>query len=139
VNPIIRQGLQDKAAQLLLDGKTTYAISKELNVSRGAVSTFKALLMKADQSLQTNGMKAVARLEISQENALSELSKQLEQYTENYERSMRPNEDGKVDEKGAYAWSTNRISLLREMLKVTGLYDAPKEQPKTINIVVRRA
>jgi predicted transcriptional regulator len=39
VNPIIRLGLQDEAARLILDGKTTYAISKELGVSRGAVST----------------------------------------------------------------------------------------------------
>jgi predicted transcriptional regulator len=137
VNPIIRLGLQDEAARLILDGKTTYAISKELGVSRGAVSTFKGMLMKADQSLQTNGIKAVARLEISQEEALSQLSTQLQQYTENYEKAMKPDGDGKVDEKAAYAWSCQRIALLDKMLRVTGLYcekvKPPKDEEQQLN------
>jgi hypothetical protein len=129
VNPIVRKGLQDKAIRLMLDGKPDVDIAKELGVTRQAFYAYKKKARNLTESVQAKGM---IRLEISQENALSELSGQMLQYTENYERSMQNG-----DEKGAYAWSARRIDLLEKMLKVTGLYEAPttKQEPIMIRFV----
>ena len=134
VNPIIKRGLQDKALAGILEGKPYTQISKELGVSRGALTAYSKKISNPAQTIQNGqAVKGSIRLEISQENALSDLSKQMEQYTENYQRSMQNG-----DEKGAYAWSSRRVDLLEKMLKVTGLYDAsvsPAAQDEPIKIV----
>lgn len=125
VNPVIRLGLQDKVLALLLEGKPHTGIARELGITRRAVDSYAKLISNGAQSVRNGGpVKGALRLEISQENALSELSKQIGQYTENYELAI-----SEGDGKAAYAWSTNRIALLREMLKVTGLYAEKVQAP----------
>ena len=144
VNPIIKQGLQDKATRLLLDGKGDIDIAEELGVSRKAISSFKRKIRKGaekvqtaqTEALQTAILKGAIRLEISQENALSDLSMQMIQYTAHYEQAVKND-----DMKAAYAWSARRVDLLEKMLKVTGLYDAPtmkgdQELPRIFEVVL---
>ena len=126
VNRIIKLGLQDKATRLMLDGKTDTDIAKELEVPRKSVYAFKRKMGIGNESGQTSVLKATIRLEISQENALSELAKQLKQYSDNYDRAMHE------DEKAAILWSRNRIDLLKEMFRITGLY-AEKVAPPIPN------
>ena len=137
VNPIIRRGLQDKATRLMLDGKPDGIIAIELGVTRQAFYAFKKKtrnlterLRASTESVQTTVLKGALRLEISQENALSDLSGQMKEYTDRYDKAML---DG--DEKAAYAWSSRRVDLLEKMLKVTGLYDARVEPMRSLKLV----
>jgi len=113
---------------MTLDGKRNVDMAKEFKVTSSAVHRFKKRLTNRKE-MQTTTLKGAVRLEITQENALSDLSKQMEQYTVNYERAIK---DG--DEKAALAWSARRVKLLERMLKVTGLYNnnAPQSAPITI-------
>jgi predicted transcriptional regulator len=99
--------------------------AKELNISRQHVSkvvrkynTINTTITKCDEC------KSTLIMEITQENALSDLSNQMKQYTDNYQTAIE-----KKDEKAAYAWSTARRDLLEKMLKVTGLYNTPLPTP----------
>jgi len=73
-----------------------------------------------NQPISLDDMRTIIKLEITQENTLTELSEQMKDYTDNYERAVK-NED----EKSAYAWSQNRLKIIDMMAKITGLYNAP--------------
>lgn len=133
VNPIIKQGLQDKVLAAILEGKPHTQIATELSVSRGAVAAYAKKISNPAQSLQTRqDVKGAIRLEISQENALSDLADQMKEYTDRYNKATKEG-----DEKAAYAWSARRVDLLEKMLKVTGLYEAPtvKQEPLVIKFI----
>jgi len=53
VNPIVKQGLQDAALALILEGKADTFIAEKLEVSRGAVGAYKKKISNPAQTLQT--------------------------------------------------------------------------------------
>lgn len=118
------QKVEGQVLALHMAGKSQQRIGQELGLSRSAVQAYLAKV-KSMSELNTNNdnkfptnkalLEAQVRLEINQENALSELSKQLQDYTDEYNRAP--------DDKAKYAWSQNRIRILQEMNKVTGLYE----------------
>ena len=127
VNPIIKRGLQDKVLAAILEGKPHTQIATDLGMSRGAVAAYAKKISNPAQSLQSRqDVKGAIRLEISQENALSDLADQMKEYTDRYEKAVKDD-----DMKAAYAWSARRVDLLEKMLKVTGVYEAPtaKQEP----------
>jgi hypothetical protein len=79
-------------------------------------------------------IRATMRLEITQENTLSELAVQMKDYTDQYNNAME-----RGDEKAAYAWSQNRIKLIDMMAKITGLYVQKEraEESKPITIIFK--
>ena len=68
-------------------------------------------------------------MEVTQENALSQLSKQLSEYTDEYEKARTGG-----DPEMATRWAALRLKLLDMMNKVTGLYN--ERAPQTTPIVV---
>lgn len=111
-------------ARLLLQGQTMQEVADALGVSLSKVKLVKRSHIKSDNNLPAvDKLKAVVRLEITQEKTLSELATQMKEYTDNYENAKRNN-----DEKAAYAWSQNRIKIIDMMAKITGLYDKKPEQ-----------
>jgi len=52
VNPIVKQGLQDAALALILEGKADTLIAEKLEVSRGAVGAYKKKSSNPAQTLQ---------------------------------------------------------------------------------------
>lgn len=113
VNPIIRRGLQDRYAELVLAGKSDTFIMNELGVSRDAIVSYRKVKPKALNSLILDKLKGPLRLEITQENALSELSLQMADYTKEYKEAAFPDEKQK--------WGALRLRCLENMIKVTGL------------------
>ena len=144
VNPIIRRGLQDKYASLVLEGKSDTAIMKELGVSRDAIVSYRKVKPKALQSLELDRLKGPLRLEINQENALSELSLQMADYTMQYKAALGEGQVGSpdkpiiVDMDAAHKWGLLRLRCLENMLKVTGLDkgipSAPNAEKNTITV-----
>jgi predicted transcriptional regulator len=125
--------LQGEVLAAILEGKPRTQIATELGVSRGAVAAYAKKISNPAQSLQSRqDVKGAIRLEISQENALSDLADQMKEYTDRYEKAIKGD-----DMKAAYAWSSRRVELLEKMLKVTGLYEAPttKEEPIEIRFI----
>jgi predicted transcriptional regulator len=133
VNPIIKRGLQGEVLAAILEGKPHTQIATELGLSRGAVAAYAKKVSNPAQSLQSRqDVRGAIRLEISQENALSDLADQMKEYTDRYEKAIKGD-----DMKAAYAWSARRVDLLEKMLKVTGLYEAPmtKQEPLEIRFI----
>lgn len=122
---------------LHLNGLNYTQIAKRLNLTRQTVAKVvknctngNQILTDGSTSIET--LKDVIRLEITQENTLTELAEQLKDYTDQYEAAK-----GRDDEKAAYAWSQNRIKLIDMMAKITGLYN-PRGDSKdnALNITV---
>lgn len=113
---------------LLLSGQTNAEVAKALGVSESKVKVVKRTFIKPNQNVPTvELLKAVVKLEITQENTLSELSSQLAEYTEQYNEAKKAG-----DERSAYAWSQNRLKIIDMMAKITGLYNPrPVEQQTT--------
>ena len=119
---------------LHLNGLSYTQIGKKLNLTRQTVAKVVKNYTNGNKIL-TNGptsvevLKDAIRLEINQENTLSELAEQLKDYTDRYNKAMEAE-----DERSAYAWSQNRIKLVDMMAKITGLYNPrPIEQTPTEN------
>ena len=114
----------------LLNGLTNLEVATTLGVSESKVKLVKAQHMKPNQNLPSvELLKAVVRLEITQENTLSELSTQMAEYTKQYDEANDPREK--------HAWSQNRIKIIDMMAKITGLYDKPMERTdKDITITI---
>ena len=112
----------------IITGGTNTQIGKDLGVSRQYVAKVRDKLQNKQELItNTSELKAIIRLEINQENTLSELAEQMKDYTDQYNKAMNNN-----DEKAAYAWSQNRIKLVDMMAKITGLYNPrPIEQQST--------
>jgi len=92
-----------------------------MTITKNNISRYLAKLERSNTDvIQT---KEYIRLEINRENAISELSAQLNEYTDNYNNAMT-----RGDERAAAVWSRNRIDLLKEMLRVTGLYDKARKE-----------
>jgi transposase len=118
------KGLGDQVTALYLNGISYREIAASLGLEYNQVQTYLAKVkrparLKANKVMELPIEKGVIanhiRLEINQENALSELAKQLDDYSKEYDRAL--------DSKEKYAWSQNRIRILQEMNKVTGLYE----------------
>jgi predicted transcriptional regulator len=114
----------------MLDGKGDTDIAKQLGVTRQAFYAYKKKARNITQTVQTSVLKGALRLEISQENALSDLADQMKEYTDQYEKAVKDD-----DMKAAYAWSARRVDLLEKMLKVTGLYEAPTKKQEPLKVI----
>lgn len=114
----------------LLNGLTNLEVATSLGVSESKVKLVKAQHMKPNQNLPSvELLKAVVRLEVTQENTLSELSTQMAEYTRQYDEAKDPREK--------HAWSQNRIKIIDMMAKITGLYDKPMDRTdKDITITI---
>jgi len=114
----------------IIAGWSDTKISKELKVSRPVVAKVRADYQNRTKTITNiDELKPLIRLEINQENTLSELANQMKDYTDQYNKAMSNN-----DEKAAYAWSQNRIKLVDMMAKITGLYNPrPIEQTPSEN------
>jgi len=127
-------GLGTEVQFLKMDGKRHGEISEILNqkygadINRQAVSRYLRNTLDIEQEANA---RAAIRLEVNQENAVSELSSQLNEYTANYNAAM-----DRGDERAAAVWSRNRIDLLKEMLRVTGLYDKAKRGAEGDNEII---
>ena len=117
----------------LLQGHTIERVAKDLSVSEWKVAQVRKHIRNPTQTPgTTDALKAVIRLEISQESALSDLATQIKDYTDNYNDAMN-----RGDEKAAFGWSQNRIKCVDMMARITGLYERPTENgPKDISVKV---
>jgi transposase-like protein len=119
---------------LHINGLNYTQIANKLDITRQTVAKVvknytngNAILTNEPTDIET--LRQVVRLEITQENTLSELANQMKDYTDQYNKAMSNN-----DEKAAYAWSQNRIKLIDMMAKITGLYNPrPIEQTPSEN------
>ena len=128
-------GLGTEIQFLRMDGKLQEEIALIIN-ERHDVSINRRMVSRYLECLNNNDREATIesiKLEINQENAVSELSNQLSEYTNNYNEAMK-----RCEERAAAVWSRNRIDLLKEMLRVTGLYDkARKEAEREEDVEIR--
>ena len=115
---------------LIYTGVSQVQVAERLKLSRGYVRKVCDKYKNSDITKPLHPqVREIIRLEITQENTLSELAKQMKDYTDQYEKAMNTG-----DERSAYAWSQNRIKLVDMMAKITGLYNPrPIEQTTTID------
>jgi len=118
------KGLGTEIQWLRMNGNTHEKIKDQIN-EKHDITLNRRQVSRYLESLNDNDLeptKDAIRLEINQENAVSELSNQLSEYTANYNEAMN-----RLDEKAGFGWSRNRLDILEKMLKVTGLYDRAKK------------
>jgi DNA-binding MarR family transcriptional regulator len=121
----------DKIMALHVNGRTFTAIGKELGITRQYVAKVVKRYLAADASLtMSDEYRAAVRLEVTQENALTELITQLNDYNEEYVKA------GKGGDKEMQSrWAALRLKTLDLMNKVTGLYDERKVAAQEYHIV----
>ena len=128
VNPIVRRGLQNAFLELELARKSDTEIMKELGISRETIVSYRKLAPKVRESPTFETMKSVIRMEVSQENALTELSLQMADYSKEYRDADTPEDRQR--------WGALRLRCLETMIKVTGLDKglppAPNAEKNTI-------
>ena len=123
-NPIEKKDIGDQVIAMHLDGKSQQVIADKLGIKRHQVQTYLSRInVLSVENLNNPNTNGQVRLEINQENALSELANQLQDYSDEYE--------GALDPKEKFAWSQNRIRILQEMNRVTGLYGSKCASPTT--------
>jgi transposase len=125
-NRIIELGLQDKALALILEGLPNVRIIKELGVSR---DTFYAWKRKLSNPNLCPTVRGAVRMELSQENAVSEIVDQLYDYTQNYRNAM-----ARGDEELAGKWANLRTKLGETWVKVTGLDRVIAAEPRQVEV-----
>lgn len=109
---------------LIYTGVSQVQVAERLKLSRGYVRKVCNKYKNSDITKPLHPeVREIIRLEITQENTLSELTKQMKEYTDRYNQAIAAG-----DEKAAYAWSQNRIKIIDMMAKITGLYDRKPEQ-----------
>lgn len=106
-----------------LDGMTQAEIAEKFDLNEGQVQRYLAKVDETRLTQRKSARRDALILEINQENAISELAKQLNEYSVNYNDAMN-----RGDEKAAYGWSRNRLDILEKMLRVSGLYDKARRQ-----------
>ena len=131
-NEIEKRGLQNQVLEDRLNGLSLREIAKKHDLKLDCVHRH---LKKVEGNNQTVAIRQTIRLEITQENALTELSKQMQEATEGFDKAKV--ED---DQRMMAMWSERRIALLDKMLRVTGLYSEKHgDEDKTINIIFEDA
>jgi predicted transcriptional regulator len=135
-NPKRKEAAPDsKIIALHCNGLSYTDIGKELGITRQCVA--RAVKKHVERNGDVTDLEAVhaaVRIEITREDALSDMFEQGEEYTKNYKRCMTNN-----DEKGAYAWAIARRDLLDKKLKVTGLYNERAAPTEPIRIIFEDA
>jgi len=119
----------------IIEGWTDTKISKTLEVSRPVVARVRKDYMDHHKTITNiDELRPIIKLEITQENTLSEMALQMKDYTDQYNSAM-----SRGDEKAAYAWSQNRIKLIDMMARTTGLYNQREraEESKPITIIFK--
>jgi transposase len=126
-----------KIIELHCNGRSYTEIAHDLGISRQLASRVVRKYAENNGPITNNDdYRAAVKIEVTRENALSELSKQMTECTRNYDAAMGKKPS---DEKAAYAWSTARRDLLDKMLKVTGLYNDKAAGAAPVEIVFKDA
>lgn len=97
-------------------GMSEREIARTYHVGRDRVRKIKNLPRGSVIKAETDPIKAVVLLELSQEETRNEFSDQLHEYTKNYKDAMKI---GDVD--NASKWSMLRLRLLEQMIKISGI------------------
>lgn len=108
-------------ASLIVMGKNNSEIARALHVDRKRVAKVREMTATTALSTQSgpvpiDTVRAVVRLEMSQEETLNEFSDQLGEYTTNYRKAM-----DREDETMAGKWAVLRMQLLDRMITISGL------------------
>lgn len=105
----------DEIAALITQGKNNSEIARALRCDRKRVAALREITNSLNlPPLDT--IRAVVRLELSQEETLNEFSDQLNEYTKNYRNAMSIGDDN-----AAGRWAVLRLKLLENMVKISGL------------------
>lgn len=110
---------ESEIAALIARGKSNSEIARALKVDRKRVARVRGYansLTLVDETTSIDTIKAVVRLELSQEETLNEFTDQMSEYTRNYRAAMQIG-----DEDGAKGWALLRLRLLEHMIKISGL------------------
>jgi hypothetical protein len=111
---------ESNIALLITQGKNNSEIARQLKVDRKRVASVRGLINPSTpptlDSMTLDKIRAVARLELSQEETLNEFSDQLGEYTKNYKSAMLLG-----DQEAAAKWAVLRVKLLESMIKISGL------------------
>lgn len=109
-------------AALITQGKSNSEIARALHVDRKRVAKVRGYTNTLSLP-PIDTIRAVARIELSQEETLNEFSDQLNEYTKNYRNAIMIG-----DQDGAGKWAMLRLRLLENMIKISGL-DKRAEMP----------
>lgn len=108
-------------ASLIVAGKNNSEIARALHVDRKRVAKVRDLAASTSLSPHSGGtsldtVRAIVRLEMSQEEAINEYSDQLAEYTKNYRTAIRLG-----DQETATRWAALRLKMLEMSVKISGL------------------
>lgn len=116
-------------AVLITQGKSNSDVARALHVDRKRVAKVRSMANLPSESLKLpvplDTVRAIVRLEMSQEETISEFTEQLMEYTQNYRTAIK---DG--DHNAAGKWAVLRLQLLDRMIQISGLQNraARKEE-----------
>jgi hypothetical protein len=97
-------------------GKTDTEIARIYHVGRNRIRKIRNLPNCSVIGSEMEPFRAVALLELNQEETRNEFSDQLHEYTKNYKDAMKI---GDID--SASKWSMLRLRLLEQMIKISGI------------------
>ncbi len=123
-------------ASLIVAGKNNSEIARALHVDRKRVAKVRELAASTSLSPQSDGtsldtVRAIVRLEMSQEEAINEYSDQLAEYTRNYRAAIRLG-----DQEAATRWASLRLKMLEMMVRISGLEKrAPVSAPSSQEVL----
>jgi len=125
-------------ASLIVAGKNNSEIARALHVDRKRVAKVRELAASTSTSLSPHSggtsldtVRAIVRLEMSQEEAINEYSDQLAEYTRNYRAAIRLG-----DQEAATRWASLRLKLLEMMVRISGLEKrAPVSAPSSQEVL----
>ncbi len=124
---------ESEIAHLITQGKSNSEIARALHVDRKRVAKvrdYQKSLSSVTEATPIDTIKAIVRLELSQEETLNEFTDQMSEYTRNYRSAMRVG-----DEDAAGKWAVLRLRLLEHMIKISGLSErctAPAPSPQEL-------
>ena len=135
---------ESEIAALIAKGLNNSEIARALHVDRKRVAKVRGYtntltnppksptVVAAEAVAEVDTIKAIVRLELSQEETLNEFSDQLQEYTQNYRDAMRIG-----DQDGAQKWAVLRLKLLEHMIKVSGLADRQAAQTSPAEVLAQ--
>jgi len=123
-------------ASLIAQGMNNSEIARACHVDRRRIAKLREMVNPCsnalDMPIPIDTVRAVVRLELTQEKTLNEFSDQLAEYTKNYKLAMEQKDEDGVnvpDLDGAGKWAFLRLRLLEHMIKISGLSARRPEEP----------
>jgi hypothetical protein len=115
-----RNASDSDIASLIAQDMNNSEIARALHVDRKRAAAVRNLMNHPadllDKPVSIDRVRAIVRLELTQEETLNELSDQLAEYTKNYKASMLLR-----DNDAAGKWAVLRLKILESMIKITQL------------------